>query len=157
MASYRETFTKLQNDLEKFNPNELILVTYDKTAHHLILSQIGQSIVLSYISPYFLPKKGFKLGVLNQRGLADLKYNLQELLKNNLIDEGIYIPDLMENQTDWYRFFGSASQAPIPEKIISLKYVNITAKFWVKYTCMHYNHNSKLLYKVLTEFKKPKA
>jgi hypothetical protein len=154
MAGYRETFTRLQNDLEKFNPNELIIVVYDKTAHTLTLNQIGQSIILSYISPYFLPKKGFKLGVLNQRGLAELKYSLQELLKNNLIDEGVFIPDLMTLQTDWYRFFGSASQAPIPEKVLSLKYVNITSKLWVRYTCIHYNHNSRILYKVLTEPKK---
>jgi hypothetical protein len=93
--TYRDIFTRLRSDLGKFNPNELIIVTYDEMKHTLQFSQLNQVMIASYLSPYFLPKKGFKMGVLTQHGLNRLLYGLDTLLGNHLIDNLDYIPNLI--------------------------------------------------------------
>lgn len=150
--TYRDIFTRLRSDLGKFNPNELIIVTYDEMKHTLQFSQLNQVMIASYLSPYFLPKKGFKMGVLTQHGLNRLLYGLDTLLGNHLIDNLDYIPNLMPLCTEWYRYYGADN--PVPEIAIKLKYVNVTSKFYTWFLCTRFNSASKTLYKVLNKAKK---
>jgi hypothetical protein len=142
----REIFTKLRTDLSTLNPNELVLVYYDELKHELSFRQLNVVILTPYISPYFLPKKKFKLGVLTQLGLNKLMYNLEQLLSSTLIDEGLYIPNLQTLSTGWYRFFKSVT-IPGPQKTLELNYCNVTNRFVVRWLCNHYNNNSKVIYK----------
>jgi hypothetical protein len=146
MNTYRAIFEKFQREMSLFNPNELILVTYDDKNHNLQFTQLNRTIIASYLSPFFLPKKRFKFGILTQSGYNKLMYNLQQLLGNELIDRLRYIPDLVELGTDWYRHLGP--DLPVPEKFISLNYVNVTNKWMVKYLCNRYSNSSKILYKM---------
>jgi hypothetical protein len=144
--TYRDVFTKFGSDLTHLNPNELTIVTYQPKDHTIAFRQVGYYFIASYLSPFFLPKKKFRIGVLNQTGLNKLKYNLSQLLKNEAIDKLELVPDLEELGTGWYRIFDR--NVPIPQKVIKLNYCNITGKFWTWITCNFYNTNSKLLYKL---------
>lgn len=146
--TYREVFSKLQADLMKLDPNEPTMVSYNSESHTLQFNQLNKVIIASYLSPYFFPKKGFKFGILNQRGLNTLLYELQKLLANNLIDDYVYVPDIVELGTNWYRFYGEGLN--LPTKAISLCYCNITNRLYVWFTCMHYNDNTRTLYKLAT-------
>jgi hypothetical protein len=148
--TYREVFTKLNRELTKLNPNELTLVTYDKSNHQLQFSQMGRVIIATYLSPFFLPKKKFKIGVLTPPGLNKLLYGLQELLKDESIDNMKYIPNLKELGTEWYRIF-SNDRIPSPQVAIKLQYVNVTNRLLAKFLCYRFNPISKLLYKSLSK------
>lgn len=150
---HRDIFTNFLKDLSKLNPNELTVVTYDESKHLLIFRQINHMILASYLTPYFLPKKGFKVGVLTQSGLNKLMYNLNNLLGSNLIDNDQIIPDLQVLGLDWYRSYNSAT-LPSPQKYISLEFVNITSKFFTWILCTTYNNNSKIIYKAVKNERK---
>lgn len=143
---FREIFTALAVDLGKLNQNELVIVRYDKTKHLLSFHQLNQMIIVGYLSPYFLPKKGFELGVLTPPGLNKLLYNLSQLLQGNLIDNGGYIPDLQELGTGWYRYFKDIT-VPTPQLTITLKYCNVTNPLIVKILCNRFNNNSRIIYR----------
>lgn len=151
--TYREVFTKFGSDLSHLNPNELTIVTYQPEDHTIAFRQVGHVFIASYLSLFFLPKKKFRIGVLNQSGLNKLIYNLSQLLKNELIDKLELVPDLEELGTGWYRIYDR--HEPIPQKVIDLKYCNITSKFWTWVVCRFFNTNSKMLYKLAkSEIKK---
>lgn len=150
---YRDVFTNFVRDLSKFNPNELIIVTYDKSKHTLIFMQLNQVIMTPYLSPFFLPKRGFKIGVLTQSGYNKLMYNLNNLLGNTLLDKDELVPDLKELGIDWFRLFYD-SRVPFPQKFISLKFVNVTNKFLTWLLCKYYNNNSRIIYSIVSKERK---
>ena len=145
---YREIFTKLNNDLNSFNPNELIFVTYDKSKHLLTFRQSSKMIMLPYLSPFFFSKKGFKLGILTQNGLNKLRYGINSLLSSNLLDKEELVPNINTLSMDWYRYYGTAT-VPYPTKFITLKFVNITNSLVIKLLCKFGNNETKLMYKIL--------
>lgn len=151
--SYRETFTKFSVDLSKLNENELTVVVYNPSDHTLTYSQVGYVFIASYLSPFFKPKKGFRVGVLSQRGLNTLRYQLAELLKNEAIDKMDYIPSIEVLGTGWYRQFIPSEY--VPHEFIKLNYCNITSKILTWFTCRFFNENSRLLYKIVNT--KPKS
>lgn len=149
MKTYREVFGQLAADLAKFDPNELIIVTYDRDQHLIQFNQMNQVIMAPYLSPYFLPKKGFKVGVLTQNGLNKLRYSLQRLLKGNDLDDLKFTPDMVKLGTDWYRCYGDP-KLPTPERLVSLNYCNVSDRLMVWILCKYYNDNSRILYKLAT-------
>lgn len=149
---YRDVFTKLNSDLTSLNPNEMTIVTYQSESHLLYFRQMTKLIGTPYLSPFFFKKSGFRVGCLSPQGLNKLKYQLNELLKTEAIDKGLLIPDLRKLGTDWYRSF--SNQLPEPQKVIELRYVDITSKLAVWLACTHYNANSKIIYKVAKNEKK---
>lgn len=152
MKTYREIFSKLASDLAKFDSNELIIVTYDKSQHLLQFNQMTISIMVPNISPYFIVNKKFKVGVLTQNGLNKLRHNLQKLLRGNELDDLKYTPDMVYLGTDWYRCYGDP-KLPTPEKVISLNYCNVRDRLMVWILCKYYNDNSRILYKLATKKK----
>lgn len=149
----RDTFTRFLKDLNKLNPNELVIVTYDEDSHCLIFRQLNNIILAPYLSLFFLPKKGFEVGVLTQNGLNKLKYNLTSLLGNNLIDNYSVIPNIGVLSTTWWRNYPSDGLY-VPQKYITLDYCNIKSKVLTYFLCRYYNNNSKLIYKIAkNEFK----
>lgn len=145
---YRGVFTSFTKDLSKFDPNELIIVTYDKSSHLLIFRQINHIVAATYLSPYFFPKKGFRVGVLTQAGYNKLLYNLNTLLRDSTLDEGKLIPDIGILGVDWYRHFNKKA-LPTPQKTISLKFVNVTNRVMTWLLCRFYNNNSRIIYKLV--------
>lgn len=143
--TYREVFTRFLADLSKFNQNELIIVTYDPTKNLLIYRQMNNLVMASYLCKFFLPKKRFRIGVLTQSGYNKLIYSLNELLKSTKIDNTELIPDLRPLGLDWYQYFNDVSIG-YPQRVISLKFVTITNKFYTWLLCKHYNDNSKIIY-----------
>ena len=150
---YREIFTKFLKDLSKFNPNELIIVTYSKPEHLLIFRQVNHIVIAPYLSPFFFPKSGFKIGVLTQSGYNKLIYNLNQLLGTSLLDEEKLIPDIGILGLDWYRYYGNR-RLPIPQKFISLKFVNVSSRLLTWLLCKFYNNNSRIIYNLVTNERK---
>lgn len=145
--TFRDYLTKFNTDLSKLNPNELTLVIYDETNHTLQYSQLGYTFIATYLSPLFIPKKKFKYGILTQPGLTQLRYELGELLKNNLIDDLQYIPSIGKLKTSWYRILGSNSR--VPSNLYTLNYVTITNKLLAKLLLRFFNGSSKTLYNLV--------
>lgn len=150
---YRELLQKFVRDLSTLDKNELTIVTYDKSKHLLCYRQANKLVMAPYLSPFFMAKKGFKIGVLTQSGYNKLLYNLNQLLGSSMLDKEQLVPDIGILGMDWYRYYGTALM-PYPTKFISLEFVNITNRFLVWLLCKTYNNNSKIAYTVIMNERK---
>lgn len=154
--TYREIFTKLLSDLSKLNPNEVTVVTYNAATHQLTYRQFGTLIMLDYLRPLYLGRSKSATRALTQNGLARLKYSINELLKDQTIDEYKLTPDIKPFGTDWYTCipgkFGNR-----PTRVLSLSYVNIKNGLMTRFLCNQFNDNSRLTYKVARNEQKGKG
>lgn len=147
MISYLDYFSKLGSDIDKLDPNELTIVTYDKDRHELTFNQVGRVIVVGYISQFFLPKKRFRRGVLTPTGRNELISSINKLQSEKInLEEGQMIPDIRPLGTDWYRLY-RGTNLKSPQKSIEMKYVNITNPIITWITCRLFSPMSKILYK----------
>lgn len=150
---YRDVFTKLARDIDKLDPNEVTIVTYDKSHHVLTYRQLNLVISIPYMSPYYLPKKGFKWGALTQSGLLKLKVALSKLLSSSDLDQDLLVPDLQIFGLDWYKTFNNVT-LPTPQVFINMKFVNVTGSFMTWILCHFGSNNSKIIYKSLVNERK---
>lgn len=142
---FKEILIRLNNDVLKFNQNEPIIVTYN---NGLEFRQVGITLMLDYLSPYYLVKKGFKFGILTQQGINSLLYNLQQLIVDQRIDSGDINLSLSEMSLVFYKYFGFGNPKLIgPQKFKVLRLVNVTSNWIAKLYCKFYNENTKILYK----------
>lgn len=150
---YRDVFTKLARDIDKLDPNEITIVTYDKHHHTLTYRQLNQVISIPYMAPYFLPKKGFKWGALTQSGLMNLKVALAKLLSSGELDQDLLIPDLQVFGLNWYKTFHNVT-LPTPQIFINMKFVNVMGSFMTWMLCHFGSNNAKIIYKSLVNERK---
>ena len=150
---YRDVFTKLARDLDKLDPNEISIVTYDKSHHLLTYRQLNQIISIPYISPFYLPKKNFKIGALTQKGLMDLKISLTKLLSSSELDQDLLIPDLQVLGLNWYKTFNDVT-LPTPQIFINMKFVNVVGSFMIWLLCQFGSNNAKIIYRSLVNERK---
>lgn len=151
---FKDILVRLNNDLSKLNANEPTIVTYNGG---LELRQVGITLMLDYMNPYFLVKKGFKFGVLTQRGMNDLRYGLQQLIFDRSIDTGDINLSMSEMSLVFYKYFGNIGNGLVgPQKFKVLNLVNVTSKWIAKIYCKLYNENTRILYKSILKNKKSK-
>jgi hypothetical protein len=140
----RPILTKLNNELSQLNQSEPVIVTYNKKLEYL---QMNKVLSLEYLNPYFLTKKGFKFGVLTHIGLNRLIYNVQQLLSNSDIDNGITNLSMGELSMNFYRYFGPTFDGP--QLFKKLEFVNIKSGWISRIYCKFFNENTKLILKSL--------
>lgn len=147
LMTLKEILIRLNNDLTKLNKNEPTIVTYN---NGLEFRQVGLTLMLDYLNPYFLVKKGFKFGILTQQGLNSLMYNAQQLIVDSMINSGDINLSLTEMSITFYKYFGISNPNLVgPQKFKELVLVNVTSNWIAKLYCKFYNNNTKILYKSL--------
>lgn len=150
---YRDVFTKLAKDIDKLDPNDITIVTYDKSHHTLTFRQLNLVISVPYISPYYLPKKGFEWGALTQNGLMKLREALSKLLSSSELDQDLLVPDLQVLGLNWYKTFNNVT-LPTPQLFISMKFVNVTGSILTWMLCKFGSNNSRIIYDALVNERK---
>lgn len=135
-------------DLSEFDQNKPVLVTYNPTDHTLSYHQLGKTVICTYMVNYYFNKSKFKIGVLNQVGLNKLRQNIMDLVANQLMIDGELSTCIGNLSIDFYQFFRTKYYVG-PQKIKTLKLVNVTNRFWVWFICNHYSPELKTLYKLL--------
>jgi len=145
-----ERIIRLNNELNQLDENKPILVSYDSKNHDLRFHQLNRTIILSYISPLYLNSKNIKIGVLNQFGFNQLKSSIMDLLASSDFHEGELIPHIEELGISFYKFIRTGNHAR-PEKVITLKFMNITSKFWVWINCKYHSNELLILYKIIKD------
>lgn len=146
MKGYRELLSKFQIDLSRFNPNELIVVSYDHKISQIQFTQMNHVVIPTYMNNLIRVPKRFKVGVLTQNGLNKLQYTISQLLKDERIDNLIYTPEIKNYSINWLQFFvGNTKETSGLRVVQSLIYVNVTNRLVSKWLCRQYPY-SKIIY-----------
>lgn len=83
----REVLVKLHNDMNNFNPEIPIVVTYDKETHIITYRQLNKLVMIPYMRPYYLSERSFKLGILSPTNYVELMTNIRKLLQESDLDK----------------------------------------------------------------------
>ena len=157
----KETFFKFHSDMSQFSEEKPVVVTYDESTHILTYRQLDNTISIPYMRPYYLQKKNFKLGILNQQGLLDLINKLKILIDDRELDkEGgtimYQIDKLCLKVFKTYYNPKLNTVINIPQNYLDIKFVSITNPFFVWLIMKYQSYELKSMYKSIKNHEKIK-
>lgn len=137
------------NQLTLFDPSNPIIVKYTKSDNVLSYYQLNKVVMSTSIKYMYLPKNGFKYGILTQDGYLNLMNSLKKLLAILGMSRDEIMPSIGELKIDFYQVMGSYTK--YPRKLITLNLVNIKSRFITNIIMNRYSVETKTLLKLFKE------
>jgi len=151
----KETLVRIHEAMCGFKATEPIIVEYDKSTHILIYRQVHKIVRATNLTPYFLPKKRFKLGILTSSEYNYLMQGLGQLIQDPDLDKecGPISFSIDKLQLKVYKSYNDR-RLPGPQLCFNFKFANITDPFFMWLMMKFYSLETKRIYKMLKSERK---